>query len=203
MQKRWFETVRNSALPVMATVTVILSLSGCTKAPKESWAYNYEPQKAVLNLYDDGTAEFQGEKYTSYSKSDEFYELTKSDGSVLKMRYVMDGDVMNLYIKAVYKYQGTGEHEGILGYWLEEKDGRLTFEFTDKGTFLEDRIMPGHYTVVDEETGYVKLMYNDHYYDTYIYCEVDGDTLTVDYPWPMVETNDKAETNPKGTAGGK
>lgn len=179
-------------------VTAAMVLSGCTKTPKESWAYNYEPDKAILNFWDDGTADLDGEKYKSYTKSDEFIELTRADGSTLKMRYsVNDKGVMTLYRKAVYEYQGEGLHEGIIGYW-KEKDGRLTFEFTVKGTFLEDTIMPGHYEILDEEEGYVRLTYNDPYPDTYIYCEVDGDTLTVDYPWPMVPTTDEAETNPKG-----
>ena len=202
MQKCRFRSSMRSAVLAIGAVTLITFLGGCAKTPKESWAYNYEPDKAILNLWGDGTADLDGERFKSYTKTDDYIELTRSDGSTLKMRYYMDGDTMNLYRKTVYEYQGTGLHEGIIGYW-KEKDGRLAFEFTTKGTFLEDTIMPGHYEILDEEQGYVKLMYNDHYYDTYIYCEVDGDTLTVDYPWPMVQTVDEAETNPKGTVHAK
>ena len=103
------------------------------------------------------------------------------------MRFVPDGENQKLlYETFVYEYTGEGEPSGVLGTW-QEVNGNLSFEFTDKGTFREDYYSPGYYSV-DEENGVIKLVYNDHYADTYIYYKLDGRFLTVDYPWPVVPT---------------
>ena len=40
----------------------------------------------------------------------------------------------------------------------------------------------------DEEAGTIKLMYDDPIEDTLLYYSIDGDDMTIDYPWPMVKT---------------
>ena len=102
------------------------------------------------------------------------------------MRFIPDGDQMLLYETAVYQYQGEGAPDGVIGNW-KQVGGNLAFEFTENGTFREDYYSPGRY-YVDEENGIIKLVYNDMYEDTYIFYSVDGDILSVDYPWPVVKT---------------
>ena len=66
-------------------------------------------------------------------------------------------------------------------------DEKYSYEFTEKGTFYEDQNFPGHYQV-DESDHSIKLMYNDQFEDTYLYYSLDGDVLTIEYPWSMVPT---------------
>ena len=155
---------------------------------KESWAYVHDPGTEVLRLCEDGTAMFEGKNY-KYAQDDQFITLTDDKNSVQKMRYVIQKDQMLLYQTTIYHYDGSGEHNGIEGVWKGGEANRMSYEFTDQGTFMEDEVFPGHFAV-DEEKGTIKLMYNDHFADTYLYYKLDGDELTVEYPWPMVKTQE-------------
>ena len=62
----------------------LIMLSGC-KDKAEHWAYNHEPDKEVLTLYDNGKAVFEDGDYT-YSKDDGFINLTAQDGEVSSHR---------------------------------------------------------------------------------------------------------------------
>ncbi len=170
---------------VLISLMGIMLMAGCSKATKQEWAYIHEPGETVLTLSDNGKAEFKGVKYT-YTLENDYLTLTDKDGNEIGMRFVPDGDRMFLYEPAVYEYTGEGEPDGIIGFW-QEVGGNLSFEFTDKGTFREDYYSPGYY-VVDEEQGMIQLIYNDMYPDTFIYYHLDGNILTVEYPWPMVPT---------------
>ena len=172
---------RDFRFSVIVFLSVIaLGLAGCGRT--ERWAYNHDPDTEILSLSGNGKAVFNGERY-SYEKTDEFIILT-GNGDDIRMRYVMDGDEMLLYQKAEYEYAGEGERNGIIGVW-KQVDGNWSYEFTEKGTFNEDSYSPGYYDL-SEEDGTIRLMYNDHYADTIIYYELDGDRLTVDYPWRLV-----------------
>ena len=154
--------MKRSLNRIIVTCLSVISLTlaaGCSGTNTEEWAYIHDAQTTILSLSDNGKAVFNDIKYT---------------------------DQYLLYEKAVYQYQGEGEPDGLIGYW-QEVDGYLSFEFTENGTFREDYYSPGYY-FVDEEKGIVKLVYNDMYPDTYIYYSIDGDILTVDYPWPVVRT---------------
>ncbi|MBP5604316.1 MAG: hypothetical protein J6X60_02060 [Ruminiclostridium sp.] len=170
--------------PVYAVI-IILCLCSCEKKPGtlESWAYDYEPTVEALRLCDDGTAVFDGTAYT-YTKDDSHIILTDNSGQVQNMRYVTDGDGIVIYKIKTYILAGTAGHNGVIGIWNENNS---SFQFTDKGTFLEDNVFPGHY-FVDEEQGTIKLCYNDPFEDTIFYYSLDGDDLRVEYPWPMVKT---------------
>lgn len=170
---------------------LLFAVSGCAKEVNaESWAYIHEPEVEILRLGDDGKASFKGKAY-EYSKDEQFLTLTDDNNQVLKMRCVMKNEKMLLYETTTYRYAGEGEPDGIMGFWSSEENS-WAYEFTEKGTFLEDGVFPGHY-LVDEEEGTIKLMYNDHFEDTYVYYLIDGDQLIIEYPWPMVKT----ETNAK------
>jgi len=162
-------------------------MTGCSdsKVNSEKWAYIHEPSVTILELFENGEAVFEGDKYT-YTLENDVLHMTDSDGNESDMRFIPDGEQKLLYERVLYEYTGEGKPDGIIGFW-QQIDGNLSFEFTDKGTFREDFYSPGYYSV-DEENGIIKLVYNDMYADTYIYYSVDGNVLTVDYPWPVVRT---------------
>jgi len=179
---------------IVALVMVMLIPVGCGAKKTESWAYDYETTDELLALYDDGKAVFEGKKYT-YEKDDDSITLTDKDGNSVEHRYYMENDNMVFYIKSVYDYQGEGTPDSIVGNW---KCGRNIFRFTDesKSEFSEEDIFHGHY-LVDKENSSIKLMYTDPMPDTILYYSLDGNKLTIDYPWPLVKTQ-KSDTTKKG-----
>ena len=108
--------------------------------------------------------------------------LRERDLSALEPgRYEMDGDNMTLYEESTYTRVGTGE--GVVGTWTQSNG--WSYVFTENGEFSEEGIFYGHYTV-EEANSRIKLMYDDPIEDAYLYYTLDGDKLTVAYPWPMV-----------------
>ena len=162
------------------------ALFGCGKTAEktESWAYIHEPGEEILSLYDDGKALYKGEKY-SYTKDDSNIDLAADDGEHLDLHYEMEGNQMLLYEKSTYEYSGEKDTDGIVGIW--KQDNGWEYQFTEDGKFSEENIFFGRYTV-DEENACIKLMYDDPIEDAYLYYELDGDELTIAYPWPMVRT---------------
>ena len=186
---------------ICVLLSAVLMLGGCTKenekstAPSNtvghellaSWAYIHEPETEILSFMTDGIAFYHGREY-SYSQDGDFLTLTDENGTETTLRFVQvrEGKML-LYERTEYHYAGTSKPDGIIGYWLGGPEDRLSYEFTTKGTYLEDGTFPGYYSE-NPESGTIKLMYNDHFEDTLIYYSVDGDHLTIDYPWPMVKT---------------
>ena len=154
-----------------------------------SWAAIYEETKESLSFNKDGSATYKGKKYDSYSVDENFITLKGSEE--VKMRYIMKQKKMLLYDSKPYKFvtvSGTydKQEEGSLkGLW--RYDNNYSYEFTEKGTFYEDGNFPGYYSV-DFENHTIKLMYNDHFEDAYLYFTLNGDILTIEYPWSMVPT---------------
>lgn len=165
--------------------TMLLTASGCGKY-KENWAYIHDPKVTVLSLSDDGKAIYKGTKY-SYTKDDSYIDLKGEDGSELKLRYIADKDGMILYEKTTYTFDGEGTPDGITGVW--KQDNGWVYRFTEKGTFSEEDIFYGHY-IVDEENSSIKLMYDEPIEDAILYYELKGNELIIDYPWPMVKTEE-------------
>ncbi|MCR5399955.1 MAG: hypothetical protein K6E68_10550 [Lachnospiraceae bacterium] len=165
----------------VAGIALCISLAGCT-ANTDRWAYIHEPDKEVLALSDNGKAVFKGDKYT-YTKDDTFIVLKDSSGASFDHRYVMDGEKMIFYERSTYTRDGGSASDGIAGMWRQ--DNGWSFEFTSEGTFSEEGFFVGRYAV-DEAAGTIKLMYADPIEDSLLYYSLDGDELTIDYPWPMV-----------------
>lgn len=172
-------------------IAALMLLAGCASAElseqagqiKGKWAYIHDEETTILRLKSDGTATFHDKDYT-YDCDDEYIMLT-ADGETLNLRYIVDGDNLYIYEQTVYKYDGEGEPDGLVGKWIcAEK--KWEFEFTDKGTFKEDGYFPGYYTV-DETAGTFKLIYNDQFEDTVCYYHIDGDEMLLEYPWCMVK----------------
>jgi hypothetical protein len=172
---------------IVSTILIssALLLGGCG-SKSEKWAYAYEPSEEVIELSDNGKAQYKGDKYT-YTQDDNFIELKDKSGNVTKLRYTMENDNMVLYEKSTYTYSDGEPGDGIVGLWTQ--DNGWSYQFTEDGKFSEENIFFGHYQV-NEDEGYIRLMYDDPIEDAYIYYTLDGNQLTVDYPWPMVKLQD-------------
>ncbi|MCR5831479.1 MAG: hypothetical protein K6G67_04975 [Lachnospiraceae bacterium] len=178
---------RKTAAVLISLVFSAFALTACGRNTA-SWAYIHEPEKEILALSDNGKAVYKGSNYT-YTKDASFITLKGSDGSEVKMRYVPDDKdegKMTLYEKKGYNFKGEGHPDSVIGVWFDDNE-RSSYQFTEKGTFTEDNIFYGHF-FVDENEKTIKLMYDEPMEDTILYYELDGDRLTIDYPWPMVKT---------------
>ena len=176
-------------IPAILTSLVLSAvlLAACG-GDKVSWAYIHDPETEILSLSDNGKAVYKGSNYT-YTKDSSFITLKGSDGSEVKMRYIpdeKDEGTMTLYEKKGYNFKGEGQPDSVIGVWFDDNE-RSSYQFTEKGTFTEDNIFYGHF-IVDENEGTIKLMYDEPMEDTILYYELDGNRLTIDYPWPMVKT---------------
>ena len=188
-------------LMVLALATLITGCGKDEKKTAESWAYNFDDTTEVLRLNSDGSAFFLAKEYengrqikkeknfSSYIKDDTYITMKNSDGSELKLRYMRTDEGMNIYEKSIYRYSSNNvtEQNGVSGIWVNPELDKYYFEFTSAGTFLEDGVFTGHYEV-NESEGTIRLKYNDPVPDTVFYYEINGDTMSVEYPWQMVPT---------------
>ena len=167
----------------------VLLLAGCgggnvnsyTQKLAGNWANTYDENVVDVVFRRNATAVYEGRECT-FTADEQYITLTGDDGRETRLRYAFEGKTLYLYKEA--KYSCT-DHDGIVGLWTGD-NGKWSYEFTENGTFKEDGYFPGYYTV-DESAGTFKLIYNDHFEDTVCYFTIDGDVLTVDYPWPMVK----------------
>ncbi len=172
-------------LGIILFAMLLLAAAGCKpkSAINGSWAYNHDPKTPVLILKSNGRAELDGIAY-SYTNDGNYLFLKGPDGSDLKLRYILEDGGMILYRPTDYQYAGAGTPRNLTGLWnCPEK--KWSFEFTEKGTFLEDGYFPGYYSV-DEKNSSITLDYMDEFRDTVCYYTLNGSVLTVEYPWKMV-----------------
>ena len=168
---------------ILASAVSTSDLSPEAKALCGKWAYIHDKENPAFVLSADGRAILDGMLY-SYECDGEFITLKTVGHREIKMRYVLEDDGMYIYKRTVYKFQDKGKPDGLKGLWKNDENS-WSFEFSDKGTFVEDGYFPGYYSV-DAESGTFKLAYNDHFEDTTCYYNIDGKNLTVEYPWLMV-----------------
>lgn len=166
-------------------MSICFCMIGCGEKDKffGKWTYNYDTEKVIIDFKTGGKVDYKGTAYT-YVDKDGVLEFSSKD-ETFERKYKFDGDVMYVYEPMTYHYQGEGDADGLIGYWLAD-NGRSNYEFTTEGTFREDSYIPGRY-FVNEEEGTILCIYNDQYYDTIIYYVLDGNTLTVEYPWAMLK----------------
>ena len=173
----------------LAASILALNFVGCGYPEGEDglsgkWAYIHEPDKAAFKVNaSDHKAVLDKEKY-SCDVDSEFITLVDKDGKEMKLRYVSDEKGMYLYKIQEYEYEGTPTPDSLVGVW-SNPEMSWSFEFTENSEFKEDGYFPGYF-LEDKEAGTIKLMYNDHFEDTLLYYSVDGNKLTVEYPWRMV-----------------
>ncbi|MBO4398552.1 MAG: hypothetical protein J5795_00300 [Lachnospiraceae bacterium] len=192
----------------------VLSLSGCGKskngwAAKEAsvtptattpakaenvsqqWVYIHDRGNLAMVFYKDGTALYNGEKYKSYEEGEEKIRLTSEDGTVTDIRYfdetTKDGEKRRtIYRITDYKLTPSSlmGDSPVIGYWIVPEKN-WSYQFTEKGTFLEDGVLPGYYYVNDDGT--IRLNYEGNLPETVFYYSVHDDVMTIEYPWVMAE----------------
>ena len=157
-------------------------------ANRQSWAYDYEPTKEILMLGNSGKATYKGESY-NYEKDDQFITFSKSGAESFKIRYEMTkddkgGEAMFFYEPKYYTYSSDTQQNGLIGLW--KNDDGSSFEFKENGSFMEDGYFYGYYSA-DEDMGKIKLIYdsNFRFSDSYIYYQIEGDQIRVEYPWRL------------------
>ena len=101
------------------------------------------------------------------------------------MRYYdSDTGKRYLYQKITLDYYSGDDSSTLIGAWACDND--WSFQFSDKGTFLEDGLWAGYFFVQDD--GSIRLVYDNQVYDTItIYYELKGGQLIIDYPFGMVK----------------
>lgn len=153
--------------------------------PAGDWAFNYDPAVSVLEIREDGTAVFQN---AAYRLEDDGTFLTLTDGEAEhRFRYLVTDEKILLYLPQEYVRAEGVPGEGLTGAWVGKETAGSTFIFREDERFLEDGTFTGSYQV-DQENGTVLLTYIRYFDDTLCYFSLEGeDSLTVDYPWPMVE----------------
>jgi hypothetical protein len=173
-------------LSVLAAFVAVTAFLVACNVNTESYAYIHDPETEIIALSDNGKAVYKGNGYT-YTKDESFIYLKGKDGETIQLRYIPNekDDGMILYEKSTYVYSGDDEPDGIVGVW--KQDNGWEYQFTENGTFSEENIFFGHYAV-DEKASTIKLMYDDPIEDAILYYSLDGNNLTIDYPWPMVRT---------------
>lgn len=198
MKKKYLIGILSAVVVLALALTVVLvvihkknkvveapDLTGFEKALLGNWAYNHDKETSVAIFRGDRTSEFEGKKST-FTCDGEYIYLTE-DEKTEQYHYTLKNDSeMDFYKKSTYVLEQAGVDGTIVGVWNCSETG-LSFEFTAKGTFLEDNTFTGYYTV-NEETGMVHLNYEMYLPATDFYYHLDGDKLYVEYPWIMVKT---------------
>lgn len=166
-----------------------LSFAGCGKSDSPlvgKWSYIHDDVNTVLELKSNGKAVYEGKNFT-YVTDDSFITLTDANGNKEQFRYLMEKDGFLFYKNTRYVNKDNENPSSLVGIWTGKEVDKWSFEFTANGEFKEDGYFPGEY-VVDESNGSVKLIYNDHFEDTICYFIIEGNEMTMQYPWKMVKT---------------
>lgn len=149
------------------------------------WAYIHDPAESILLLTKDGKAVYNGVDY-KYTIDENYIVLDKGlFKDKIRLRYSENSGGFILYQSTEYTYKGNGTPDSIIGEWVNEPN-RWYYEFTDSNSFNEDGFFQGYYTL-DAQAKTIKLAYNDHFEDAILYYSLEGNVLTIDYPWQMVK----------------
>ena len=170
---------------VCTMLLVFVLLAACSGESSESsfqgnWAYSYEPKELALLVKNGGKAKLDGKTFT-YTEENGILRLENKAGDLAFAKFKND-DKKHIFLFKHTIYTGAN-NDGLIGKWTS---GKWSFEFTAEGTFLEDGIFPGYYSV-DEENSTIFLIYNDQFDNTIVPFELKGNKLTLDYPWEMVK----------------
>lgn len=162
---------------------VVAFLTGCGKTAFEGeWAYIHDDQTVALKIHG-SQAELDGVKCKA-TMNEDVLVLKAKDGTVYEIESGDKDGEITLYKYTTYVYDGEGEPQDLIGTWTSSEN--WSFEFTDDGTFKEDGYFPGFF-IDNKEDHTFSLIYNDHFIDTVCGYTIDGNQLTVRYPWPMVK----------------
>jgi hypothetical protein len=188
-------------LPIFfAVVLMLLLMTACDKNGNDTaksnealglyggWAYIHDKETAIAVFREDGTAQYEGKDY-SFDCDSQFITLKDKAGETTLLRYTIDDEGIYLYSNNTYTFAGEGEPSSLVGEW-SCVDKHWSYSFTEAGTFMEDGIFTGYYTVDDENSTF-KLVYNDMFEDTVCYFRLEENKLNIEYPWRMVRISDK------------
>ena len=170
------------------TLTVSAAAEGF---PAGDWAFGSDPGTSVLRLSEDGTAVYRDAEYT-WEDDGQFLLLKDAKGEVLKLRYRVTEKNKWLYVIMNYTRKEGTTGEDLQGVWNLDGSEAAFFEFSSKNTFLEDGVFSGTYKV-DYENNSFTLIYPMLFDDTECFFTIDGQHMTVEYPWSVVETQEAAE----------
>ena len=193
---------------MLLLVSSLSVLYGCSKESSEleSWAYIYDKATEILRLNSDGTASYElkvyedgkqvkkKQEYSSYIKDDSFITLKDENGGELKIRYIKTDTGIDLYEKTEYTAILRKSENGIAGVWADKNNSDYFYEFTEEGTFNEDGYFTGIYSL-DEKEGIINLTYDGNSSKAVLYYTILGDSVFIEYPWPMVRTEKDQGTN--------
>ena len=154
--------------------------------PMGEWSLADKPEEPVLRVSADGTALYNGTEYT-WEDDGQFLLLADAEGESLRLRYLVTGKTVYLYLGSGYTRKEGTAGEGIVGVWNRDGSQRSFFEFTANQRFLEDGVFDGRYEV-DYENGSFTLIYPMYFDDTVCYFLQEGDSMTIEYPWTLTET---------------
>jgi len=173
-----------SLICVLILMTALMTgCSASTSSPYDGeWAYIHDDATVAVAVKGN-KANVDGIQCESTMEGD-LLKLKAEDGTIFEIGPSdKDGQII-LYKFTKYEYQGEGNPDGLIGDWKSAENWE--FEFTDDGTFKEDGYFPGYFTD-NKEAGTFTLVYNDHFVDTECKYSIDGNVLTVEYPWPLVK----------------
>ncbi len=153
--------------------------------PQGQWAVTSDAAAPILQLNEDGTALYDGSQY-AWEDDGQFLLLKGDQEEVLHLRYQVTEKAPWIFKPMNYTRKEGTTGEGIRGVWNLDGSDMGFFEFSDKGTFLEDGLFDGTYKV-DYEAGSFTLVYTKYLDDTVCYFTIDGDRMIVEYPWMLVE----------------
>ncbi len=176
------------AILLCAALTVSAAAEGF---PAGDWAFGSDPGTSVLRLNEDGTAVYQNTEYT-FEDDGEVLSLKDAEGEVLRLRYRVTEKNKWLYVTMNYTRKEGTTGEDLQGVWNLDGSEKAFFEFSAKNTFLEDGVFTGTYKV-DYENHSFTLIYPMLFDDTVCYFTIDGQHMTVEYPWSVVETQEVTE----------
>jgi len=181
-------------------ISLLSLLCSCSKADSvESWAYNFDKTTEILRLNSDGTASYilkvyedgkqvkKTQEYKSYNKDDSFITLKDKDDGELKLRYIKTDAGINLYEKTEYEQILKKDGNAVAGVWVDKNNSDYFYEFAEDGAFNEDGYFTGKYTL-DEKECRIDFTYDGDSSKSVLYYTISGDSLIVEYPWPMVPT---------------
>ena len=169
---------------------LLFSFSGFTPVsaegfPAGGWAVTPDAAAPLLQLNEDGTALYDGAQY-AWEDDGQFLLLKGDQEEVLHLRYQVTEKGPWIFKPMNYTRKEGTTGEGIRGVWNLDGSEKGFFEFSDKGTFLEDGLFDGTYTV-DYEAGIFVLTYPQYFDETTCYFSIDGESMIVEYPWILVE----------------
>lgn len=153
------------------------------------WAFDYEPSVSVLTVREDGTALWNGAEY-AWEDDGTFLLLKNKEGEEASLRYLADGERVRIFLAGTYTRTAKDKDEEIFGAWVKDNSYGSSFIFEKDMRFMEDGTFIGTFQV-DDETGTFTLKYQPAIFeDTTCYFTWEGDRMTVEYPWTVVQKQD-------------